>query len=87
MNTDILNLAVTSLKGVGDKTAQKLSSLNISTAKDLLFHLPIRYLDRTKLTLVKNSQMNEYSVIEVKILKTIVIPKPKPRLIVEAEDD
>lgn len=41
-------VAVTSLTGVGAKTAQKLEKLGIFTVQDLLFHLPYRYEDRTR---------------------------------------
>ena len=47
--TRLASLPVTHLKGVGDKLAQKLARLNITTVQDLLFHLPFRYLDKTRL--------------------------------------
>ena len=43
-------VSVTSLKGVGLKITKCLANLNISTLQDLLFHLPLRYEDRTRLT-------------------------------------
>ncbi len=42
--------AVTTLRGVGPKLAQQLARLNIHQVSDLLFHLPLRYQDRTTLT-------------------------------------
>ncbi|NIB39452.1 ATP-dependent DNA helicase RecG [Pseudomaricurvus alkylphenolicus] len=41
---------VTALKGVGKQLAQKLGRLQIHTVQDLLFHLPLRYMDRTRVT-------------------------------------
>lgn len=41
---------LTSFKGVGPRVAEKLNALGLSTAQDLLFHLPSRYQDRTRLT-------------------------------------
>ena len=42
-------LAVTTLKGVGPKLAEKLAEkLAVTTVQDLLFHLPTRYQDRTR---------------------------------------
>ena len=41
---------VSGLRGVGVHIAEKLSRLGITTIRDLLFHLPVRYLDRTRLT-------------------------------------
>lgn len=37
------------LKGVGPKVAEKLQRLNIYNQEDLLFHLPLRYQDRSHL--------------------------------------
>ncbi len=42
------NLAITQLKGVGSKVAEKLETLGIKTVQDALFHLPLRYEDRTR---------------------------------------
>ena len=39
---------VTQLRGVGPGTAGKLAALGIETVLDLLFHLPSRYEDRTR---------------------------------------
>ena len=41
---------VRELKGVGPKMADKLAGLGIHTVQDLLFHLPLRYQDRTRIT-------------------------------------
>ena len=44
-----LSQSVTSLKGVGPKVAERLMKLGINEIQDLLFHLPLRYQDRTRL--------------------------------------
>jgi ATP-dependent DNA helicase RecG len=38
------------LKGVGPKQAERLARLDIYSVEDLLFHLPLRYEDRTRVT-------------------------------------
>jgi ATP-dependent DNA helicase RecG len=43
-----LSAPVTQLKGVGPKLAERLRKLGISRIVDLLFHLPLRYQDRTR---------------------------------------
>ena len=40
---------VTTLKGVGAKVAEKLKKLGLVTLQDVIFHLPARYEDRTRL--------------------------------------
>ncbi|WP_343858919.1 ATP-dependent DNA helicase RecG [Aliiglaciecola litoralis] len=39
---------LTELKGVGAKVAEKLTKLGLVSVQDLLFHLPMRYEDRTR---------------------------------------
>ncbi len=46
---DLASVPVTRLKGVGPKLADKLKRLKISSLQDVLFHLPLRYQDRTRL--------------------------------------
>jgi len=43
-------LPVTVLRGVGPRMAGKLERLGIRKVEDLLFHLPLRYEDRTRVT-------------------------------------
>ncbi|MBP2056947.1 ATP-dependent DNA helicase RecG [Lactobacillus colini] len=49
--TEDLFLPVTSLKGVGAKTAESLASLGINSVYDLLFYFPFRYDDLETLPL------------------------------------
>jgi ATP-dependent DNA helicase RecG len=46
---DVATAPVSALKGVGPKLAEKLARLNLHTVQDILFHLPHRYEDRTRL--------------------------------------
>lgn len=46
---DLSSVAVTKLKGVGPKLADKLKRLKITSLQDVLFHLPLRYQDRTRI--------------------------------------
>lgn len=45
-------MPVTRLRGVGARQAEKLSRLKIHTIQDCLFHLPLRYQDRTRLVAI-----------------------------------
>ena len=48
--TDIAGAPVQELRGVGPKLAGKLAEYGVHRVEDLLFHLPLRYQDRTRLT-------------------------------------
>ena len=43
-------ISTSELRGVGTQLFKKLSKLNLKSLQDLLFHLPMRYIDRTKIT-------------------------------------
>lgn len=45
-----LEQPVSALRGVGPSLQEKLTRLHIHTVRDLLFHLPARYQDRTRLS-------------------------------------
>jgi len=52
------------IKGVGERMSAYLAKLNIHTIQDLLFHLPTRYLDRTRISPIGSLRFGEYAVVE-----------------------
>ena len=50
MTTIRLETSVRFLRGVGERRADLLGRLGISTVRDLLYHIPFRYLDATTVT-------------------------------------
>jgi ATP-dependent DNA helicase RecG len=60
-------MPVTQLKGVGTQLSGKLAKLGIHTIQDILFHLPMRYMDRTRITPIGSVQPNTDVVIEGEI--------------------
>ena len=58
---------VTSLKGVGPRVAEKLAVLGIDTLQDVLFHLPRRYQDRTRVTPIGTLRTGMQAVVEAKV--------------------
>ncbi len=65
MNNRILDaVPLTSLSGVGAAIAEKLSRIGIDNLRDLLFHLPIRYEDRTRITPIADLRLDRYATIE-----------------------
>lgn len=59
-----LSCPVTTLKGVGAKIAERLQKLGIEQVQDLLFHLPLRYQDRTRLVPLGSLQLQQEGLIE-----------------------
>ena len=57
------------LKGVGPKVAEKLHKLGIQTQRDVLFHLPLRYEDRTSVTAIGSLQPGGRSLIQAEVLQ------------------
>lgn len=65
MNTQLLDaVPLTALSGVGVAVSAKLSRIGINNLQDLLFHLPIRYEDRTHITPIADLRPEQYATIE-----------------------
>ena len=61
------SLPLTRLKGVGPALERKFSQLGISSIEDLLFHLPLRYEDRTRITAIRQARLGEFVQLEGQI--------------------
>ncbi len=61
---EIANTPVTGLKGVGPRMAEKLAEAGVLVVEDLLFHLPLRYQDRTRITPIAALQPGQDVVVE-----------------------
>ncbi|KTC66505.1 ATP-dependent DNA helicase RecG (plasmid) [Legionella adelaidensis] len=66
----MLNQSCESLPGVGPVLAEKLTKCGIKTLRDLLFHLPLRYQDRTRITPIQDLRANEWCVVAGRVCKT-----------------
>lgn len=56
--------SVQTLNGVGPAVAEKIKRLEIYNIQDVLFHLPMRYEDRTRLTSLGSLQPGQQALIE-----------------------
>lgn len=68
MSTDLLDL-----KGIGKKGLEKLNKIGIKTTEDLLFHLPIRYQDKTKFTKISELEPGKKYYIEGVVERSNVV--------------
>jgi ATP-dependent DNA helicase RecG len=58
------DVAVTDLKGVGSKLAVTLAKLDLFSVQDLLFHLPFRYEDRTRVLSLLSLRTGQHGLFE-----------------------
>jgi len=79
-------LGISVLKGVGPKLKEKLSALGIITVQDLLFHLPLRYQDRTRITPIGALQLSTDVVIEGKVLVADIVFGRRRSLVCRIQD-
>ena len=66
----MLSQSCIDLPGVGPTMAKKLAICGIHTIQDLLFHLPYRYQDRTRITPIRDLRHQEWAVVSGQICKT-----------------
>ncbi len=63
---------VTVLRGVGDALAERLRALGVQTTQDLLFLLPLRYEDRTRVVPLGELLPGQRAAVEGEVLLTEV---------------
>ncbi|MBR2515408.1 MAG: ATP-dependent DNA helicase RecG [Halomonas sp.] len=81
-----LTSPVTALKGVGEALAIKLARLGIERISDLLFHLPLRYQDRTRLTPIGLLRAGQEAVVEGEVTASDVVKGRRRSLLVRLRD-
>jgi len=63
----IVTQSLEALRGVGPRLGERLRAYGISSVEDLLFHLPLRYQDRTRITPIGAVQDGSEVVVEGRI--------------------
>ncbi len=74
------------LKGVGQRIAEHLARLEIHHVQDLLFHLPFRYQDRTRIYSISDISPGDMAVIEGEVMSVTVPVGGRTRLLCRLED-
>ncbi|MHB8455351.1 MAG: ATP-dependent DNA helicase RecG [Acidiferrobacterales bacterium] len=77
---------VSVLKGVGPRVAARLERLGLRTVQDVLFHLPFRYQDRTRVTPIGSLQPGREVVLFGRIELTDVVYRGRRNLLCRVSD-
>lgn len=75
-----------SLKGVGSKMLEKLERLGLATVQDLLFHLPLRYEDRTQVWPIGDLPPGLHGAVEGEIQDTQLVMGRRRMLVCRISD-
>ena len=74
-------MPVNQLSGVGPKVAEKLARLGIEQTSDLLFHLPLRYQDRTRIHPIGSLLGGQQALIEAAVEHCSVLTRRRRSLV------
>ncbi len=85
--TSLADIPVTTLKGVGAALSDKLAKLGIHSLQDLLFHLPYRYEDRTRIVPMGSLRVGDVGVVEGDVVKSDLVMGRRRSLQVTLRDD
>src|SRR5512134_681481 len=77
---------VTALRGVGPALAESLERLGLRSVQDVLFHLPLRYEDRTRVVPIGSLRHGDRAVIEGEIQLAEVAFRRRRMLLVRLAD-
>ena len=82
----LADTSVTTLKGVGAKVAEKLAKLGLKNLQDIIFHLPLRYEDRTRVYAMGDLYAGLHATIVGEVQNTEIKYGRKRMLIVQISD-
>ena len=84
---NFLRQPVNTLNGIGARTANLFNKLGIYTIQDLLFHLPIRYEDRTRVLPIVRLSAGATALVSGYVQFIEVLPRGRKSLICRIGDD
>lgn len=84
--TELAQVSVTALKGVGEALAEKLARVGLENLQDILFHLPLRYQDRTRVVPIGALRPGQDAVIEGQVTGADVVIGKRRSLLVRLHD-
>ncbi|PSW04940.1 ATP-dependent DNA helicase RecG [Photobacterium lipolyticum] len=80
-------IALTELSGVGAKMAEKLEKVGLFTVQDLLFHLPLRYEDRTRIWPIASVMPGQHLAVQGTVVSNSITLSKRRMLTVKIADD
>ncbi|MDH1263909.1 ATP-dependent DNA helicase RecG [Pseudomonas sp. GD03944] len=84
--TELTAVSVTALKGVGAALAEKLAKVGLENLQDVLFHLPLRYQDRTRIVPIGALRPGQDAVVEGIVAGADVVMGRRRSLLVRLQD-
>jgi len=82
----LLQKSVTELKGVGPKMAENLAKIGIEKIQDLLFHLPLRYQDRTRIYPIGETQHGQEVMVQGEVEHSEIVYRRRRMMICTISD-
>lgn len=79
-------IPLTSLSGVGAKVAEKLAKVGLNSVQDLLFHLPLRYEDRTRIYPIVKLHAGLWAAVQGKVMSVDTLFGKRKMLAVKISD-
>jgi len=79
-------IPVTAIKGVGASLSAKLAKIGLFSVQDILLHLPLRYMDRTRITPIGALQPNVNAVLEAEVRACDVVFGKRRSLVCKVQD-
>ena len=84
--TELSQVPLTALKGVGAALAEKFARVGLENLQDILFHLPLRYQDRTRVTPIGALRPGQDAVIEGVVAGADIVMGRRRSLLVRLQD-
>jgi len=82
----LVHTPITVLKGVGPAVAEKLAKVGLENLQDVLFHLPSRYQDRTRITPIGALRPGQDAVVAGVVMAANIVMGKRRSLLVRIQD-
>ncbi len=84
--SQLTNKDIGSIKAFSKPLIANLAKLGLCNLQDLILHLPLRYIDETRITVIRDLRLGDSAQVQGEIVHTEVSYKPRKALIARLED-